>query len=113
MHGERGVRKRTPTSTDSMILAVESHVRLGRFLLDASWLRTMVLRILLLRTMESQFPRALGATIEARAVIIIAFSNDLTTTDDDTPMTIMKRRQRGLLKAERKIGIVARHCEGC
>lgn len=112
MHGERGVRKRTTTCSDSVILAVKSHITPGRFLLDSRWLRKMVLRILLLRTVQAQLPSALGATIEARAVIIIAFSNDFPTTYDDTPMTVMKRGQRSLLKAERKIGIVARHCQG-
>ena len=96
-----------------MILADESHIRPGRFLLNPRWLRKMVLRILLLRTVQAQLPSALSATIEARAIIIVAFPNDFPTTDDDTPMTIMKRGHRSLLKAERKISIVARHCQGC
>ena len=54
---------------------------------------------------------ALSAAVGARTIVIVALTNDLSTTDDNTAMTIMKRRQRSLLKAERKISIVARHCE--
>lgn len=55
--------------------------------------------------------RGLSAAVVTRTIVIVALADDFPTADDDTAMTIMKRRQRSLLKAKREISIVARHDE--
>lgn len=80
---------------------------------------SMALRIVRLETRDARAMRrpsgaqpsdALNTTIEARTIIIVTFTDDLSAAHDDTSMAIVKRRQRSLLEAKRKIDIVTRHC---
>ncbi len=107
-----------------MISTIESYVGFGRLvlarkrLLTATGRKVMIPRSLALGTSNDGARRGcrrtqtsvdLDATVEARAIIIIAFADDFTTTHNDTAMTIMQSRERSLLEAEGQVSIVPRH----
>ena len=69
--------------------------------------RTIILRLLtvsgnsLRSHCRSQLSGALSATIVARTIVIVALAYDLTATNHNTAMAIMKWGEGGLLKAKR------------
>lgn len=50
------------------------------------------------------------AAVEARAVVIVALSDNLATTDNNAAMTVVQRRLRSLLEAEGQI-VVGLHVD--
>jgi hypothetical protein len=51
------------------------------------------------------------AAVESWAVVVVASTDDLTSTHDDTAVAVVERRFRGLLEAQRQI-IVRLHFDG-
>lgn len=96
--------------------AAAAHFLKGHELLDLHLLLLLVLLSLALlephlhvgqgRTIERAVCDAAmleSAAIVPRAVVVVALANDLTTTNDDTSMAVVKWRFRCLLKAEREV----------
>ena len=46
-----------------------------------------------------------SAAIEASSVVVVSFSDDLATADNDTAVTVVERRLGGLLEAKSQIVI--------
>ena len=51
-----------------------------------------------------------SATVEARAVVVVALTDDLTTSNDDATMAVVQRRLGGLLETERQIVVGLHFC---
>jgi len=83
--------------------------------------RTRLLQIILQRLtfallslrLRGKIPRLEGTTVEAGTIGIETLTNNFTATDNNSTMSIVKRRHLSLSKAEGQIGVVAwRHVVG-